>query len=431
MRIVPIVALVSLACLAANGAIGAEVASVPSGYRLVWGDEFDGPALDRNEWTCRTGVSHESCQRPENISIENGAVRIALKKEAFGGKSFTGGGVITRRAYRYGYFETRAKMYGGQGWHEAFWTTFIDSLEHERIKRTKFDPHETRIEIDGFEHFAKHDRHTFSYGIIEWYPSPRCSISRDLAKVEPDLSEAFHTYGFEVAPDYINFYFDGELLESVDMRDIPWCPFYVWLSCIATAADADPEGACWFDYLRVYAIDPEAYAERRKRFLAKFEAEAGSRKSSGIDLWIEAERFANKGGWTTAWDQQAACLLGHMGRGQVKAESDREATTQIEIPQAGDYVLWVRSRDFGSRPGPKRTFRVAVGEQTSEAEFGAHGEDGWAWQKGGSFHVDAGVVTLRLIDTSAYYARCDKLLLTTDPKFTPQGKGGRSKVRYH
>lgn len=421
--------LLSVAWLGTGIAQGAERAGVPPGYQLVWADEFDGPTLDMAEWTHRTGVSHESCQRPENISIENKAVRISLKKEPFGGKAFTGGGVITRKSYRYGYFETRAKMSGARGWHEAFWTTFIDSLVREQIKRIQFDPKETRIEIDGFEHFANHDGHTFSYGIIEWYPS-HGSISRDLAKVDADVNEAFHTYGFEVAPDYINFYFDGRLLRSVDMRDIPWCPFYVWLTCIATKADAEPEGACWFDYLRIYTIDPQQYDERKKEFLARFEAETGPTKSSGTDLWIEAEHFTTKGGWTPMWQEQM-CLRGHTGKDQVKAEEDRYATTRIEIPQSGEYTLWVRSRDYAAGPAGKRTFRVEVGDQSSTTVFGAHGKEGWEWEKGGSFRLEKGPVALRLVDAGAYYGRCDKLLLTTDRGFAPRAKGGRSNVEHH
>jgi hypothetical protein len=418
--------LLTVVCLAASPAQGAESSSVPPGYQLVWADEFDGPTLDMTEWTCRTGVSHQSCQRPENVSIDSGALRISLKKEAFGGREFTGGGAITRKTYQYGYFETRAKMFGGRGWHEAFWTSFIDNIP---AKRTEYDLKQQRIEIDCFEQAAYEDMHTFTYGIIEWYPA-HGSVSRDLAKVDADLSQDFHTYGFEVAPDYVNFYLDGSLLRSVDMRDVQWCPYYVWLSCIATKPDADPQGACWFDYLRIYTIDPKQYDDRKKSFVAKFEAEAGLTRSKGTDLWIEAERFPTKGGWTSSW-QEEMCLRGHTGKDKVKSESDRCAKTQIRIPQAGEYTLWVRSRDYASGPAGRRTFRVAVGDRQSQGEFGAHGKDGWEWQKGDTFHLEKGPVAIDLIDTGAYYARCDKLLLTTDREFIPRGKGGRSNAEYH
>jgi len=420
-----VLSLMAISLKAASAAQN-EPTTVPPGYRLVWADEFDGPRLDVSQWNYRIGPGHHSYQRPENVSLENGAVRIALKRESFSGKSFTGGGIITRKAYESGYFETRAKMFGGYGWHEAFWTMFINSL---LPNHNKVDPQLVPIEIDCFEQFASRDMHTFSYGIIEWSGKP-LSISRDSAKVEPDLSQAFHTYGFEVTPDFVTFFFDGRLLRSTDMRGVRQCPFYVWLTAIATKRDADPNGACWFDYLRIYAINPEEYEKRKVPILAKFDAEMGPIRSLGTDLWIEAEDFSAKGGWIVDAEQNTRCLRGHAGANKVKSEGDRIAATRIDIPQKGDYTLWVRSRDFSKGSQGKRTFRVGVGQHESQGEFGAHGRDGWAWQKGDSFHLEQGPIVLRLIDTGAYFGRCDKLLLTTDPSFTPAGKGARGNVKH-
>lgn len=95
-------------------------ASLP-GYKLVWADHFDLPVLDVERWRYRTDCKAESCQRPENVKVAEGNLRILLKKENYKNKLFTGGGIITKTPFSYGYYEVRAKMNDGYGWHEAFW----------------------------------------------------------------------------------------------------------------------------------------------------------------------------------------------------------------------------------------------------------------------------------------------------------------------
>ena len=45
-----------------------------SGYKLVWHDEFDGKAVNTNEWNYRTGERFWSTQRPENVSDRKSVV---------------------------------------------------------------------------------------------------------------------------------------------------------------------------------------------------------------------------------------------------------------------------------------------------------------------------------------------------------------------
>ena len=81
-----------------------------AGYRLAWAEEFDGDVLDKAKWTYRTDSKHLSTQKPENVSVQNGLLHLQLKKEAAGGKKYTGAGIISREAFKYGYFEARLKM---------------------------------------------------------------------------------------------------------------------------------------------------------------------------------------------------------------------------------------------------------------------------------------------------------------------------------
>ena len=97
-------------------------AEPPAGYKLVWSDEFDGSALDTNKWFYRTGERLLSYQKPENVSVMDGLLRLALKKEDAGKLHYTAGGVISKQEFTYGYFEARFRCPKQAGWHTSFWT---------------------------------------------------------------------------------------------------------------------------------------------------------------------------------------------------------------------------------------------------------------------------------------------------------------------
>lgn len=237
-------------------------AQTPAGYDLVWADEFDGNALDTSQWKYRIGESGTSYQRAENVVIENGKAKINLKKESYRGKVFTGGGIITTTPRRYGYYEVSVKIDGGYGWHEAFWTSWMSGFENKNPAYKAMG----KLEIDCFEHYAEYDNHYLTYGAIEWSPV-KGNVNRDYLTVKEDLNASYSVFGFEFTPDYLNYYYNGKLLKTVDIRGRPKHDLYLWLSCIAKKPDATESGAVYFDYLRCYEISPENYALRKTRFI--------------------------------------------------------------------------------------------------------------------------------------------------------------------
>jgi len=411
-------------CIALLGAsaiaAAADPTTVPPGYSLSWADEFGGAAVNTNEWTHRTGKIRPFCiGKREYVSIGGGTMKVLCARD---GENPTGGGLITKRRHRYGYFETRAKMDGGPGFHESMWTTWLGSME---AFANPLESGEWRarpkIEIDCFEHYASHRAGEFSYGIIEWYPA-KGSVSRDVHRITGDLSQDFHVYGFELQPDYCNFFFDGKRIRTVDMRGLPQNDFHIWLTCIATEKDARPgNGGCLFDYLRCYAIDAMAYAERRERFVREIDARSGPfPKSRGTDIWIEAENFKVTGSWQPAWDDGTRAIRGLAPQKGKANMAPVPAATRVLIPSRGRYRLWVRGRDFATNMPARRFFEVAIGGRRSVTRFGTHRTDGFAWQDGGFFDLEKGEVAIEIIDSSRFYARCDKLLLTTDRDFRPE-----------
>lgn len=395
------------------------IAQAPAGYTLSWADEFNNSSLDTTNWKYRIDASGTSAQRKENVVIDNGKVRINLKKENYRNKSYTGGGIITKHPHHYGYYEVSVKIDGSYGWHEAFWTTWVSGFD---------DPDTTwkrlpgRIEIDCFEHYPAHAPNYFSYGAIEWSPM-HGNINRDYHTTMPNLSTSYNTFGFEYTPDYLNYFFNGALLKTVDTRDLPAHDFYLWLTSIATKPDATDSGAVFFDYLRCYSITPLQYANRKTPFLHYLDSLRGTTQSNGRDLWIEAETFNQLGSWTREWESGAKVIKGQSSFVPGRDSASLTASTTIKVDSAATYTLWVRSRDYATSPGTRK-FKVIINGAEATQTFGDHRINGYEWENGGRFYLPAGNNKIEIFDQSQYFPRCDKLLLTTDSTFTPQGIGG-------
>lgn len=137
--------------------------------------------------------------------------------------------------------------------------------------------------------------------------------------------------------------------------------------------------------------------------------------ASAADVWVEAESFADKGGWVL--DQQFMDIMGSpylMAHGMGCPVSD--AVTEIEIPEKGNYTVYVRTFNWTSpwsaAEGPGK-FCVKVGGKTLKEPLGTKG-DSWQWQRAGEVSLKAGRNTLALHDLSGFNGRCDAIVLSTD-----------------
>jgi len=205
------IALIAALCAATPLAAQAkrEGAYPPAGYTLKWVDDFNGSALDTGKWMYRTDVKALSSQRPQNIRVENGSLVILLKKEKDRGMDYTGGGVISKERFRYGYYEARAKMYGGgAGWHQSVWAMAAGDGS------TTYPPN-MRTEIDTMEFDS--DAPTKGHmGLIIW-KDPKTNRTKTCTPgvyrnpMGFDATTGFHTYSFEWTEKNIRFFLDGDL----------------------------------------------------------------------------------------------------------------------------------------------------------------------------------------------------------------------------
>lgn len=153
-----------------------------------------------------------------------------------------------------------------------------------------------------------------------------------------------------------------------------------------------------------------------------------------------ATRFNDKGDWTL--EQQFVLQMGSsylMAHG-LGTPLAKDAKTEINIPEDGDYRLWVRTKNWtafwseGKTPG---IFQVLIDGKADPSEFGIgktplHVKAGidfpddidtsrearaeraqWYWQKGETYHLTKGSHSIALHDLMGLDGRCDAIILTS------------------
>ncbi len=144
------------------------------------------------------------------------------------------------------------------------------------------------------------------------------------------------------------------------------------------------------------------------------------RPAAAREVLVEAESFAEHGGWVL--DTQFIEIMGSpylLAHGLGRPVKD--ATTTVMFPAAGQYRVWVRTKDWVARwkaPGTPGRFELLIDGKALEETFGTKGAD-WHWQDGGTVRIRDGKATLTLRDLTGFDGRCDAVLFSDDPDFTP------------
>ncbi|MCX8512905.1 MAG: FAD-dependent oxidoreductase, partial [Chthoniobacteraceae bacterium] len=137
-------------------------------------------------------------------------------------------------------------------------------------------------------------------------------------------------------------------------------------------------------------------------------------------IFVEAESLNKHGGWSldTSFTQTMGSpyLLAH---GLGKPVADAQGT--LRIKETGSYRVWVRTKDWVApwkAPGTPGRFKLLINGTPLATEFGTEGAD-WHWQAGGTVDLKAGDATVALHDLTGFDGRCDAILFSNDPAFTP------------
>ncbi len=145
-----------------------EAGGIPTGFRLVWSDEFDVPGLPSTaRWAYDTErnsagwFNHElqyyADARAENSRVEGGALLITAQREDlytlglpdWSGQKYSSARLVTRdkASWTYGFIEVRAKLPCGTGTWPAVWmlstppdSRWPDDGEIDIMEHVGFDP---------------------------------------------------------------------------------------------------------------------------------------------------------------------------------------------------------------------------------------------------------------------------------------------------
>ena len=137
-------------------------------------------------------------------------------------------------------------------------------------------------------------------------------------------------------------------------------------------------------------------------------------------LLVEAESFANKGGW--AVDQQFMDLMGSpfvIAHGMGIPVKD--ASTPFQFPEVGKYRMFVRTRNWAARWTTKDApgkFQILINGKAVAPVFGTESIE-WSWQDGGVIDIRKVKSTLALKDLTGFNGRCDAILFTSDLSYMP------------
>lgn len=221
-----------------------------SDYELIYSDEFTN-GVNEAMWSYREGRRTmgtwiNAMNLKENVSVKDGNLVITAKTEEIKGKKeYTGGGLISKRNFGYGYYETRSRPFmEGKGVHSAFW----QAGGNGRI-----------FEIDSYEIDSGSDmacRNLYvhvspsKYGTEMPWPH-RAHLPFKLDK------NGWWINAYEYTPEGVIFYENGKVVGQAEFTDLA-AQQVIWLTALNGTGKVDESkqpGDTLFDYFRYYAKD--------------------------------------------------------------------------------------------------------------------------------------------------------------------------------
>ncbi|HSI17812.1 MAG TPA: family 16 glycosylhydrolase [Sphingomonas sp.] len=244
----------SVALVAAGISVPVYADPPSTQYGLAWEETFSGSSVDTTRWNFRTDVKALSAQLAANDVIDSGQLSLLMKQQAVSGKQYTGGGVVSKQLFGYGYFEVRAKNTTNTGWHNSFWMMAGDGSDTYAAGRY--------LEIDQAEIDTADQTHIPS-GLQIWngqagsganIGGPRCSTYAPGV----NLTAAYHTYGADWREGAIDFYLDGVKYCTIAYSTTTYRqdPVNIWLTAIAYQNPVSVGGTPqYYDTVRFYKKD--------------------------------------------------------------------------------------------------------------------------------------------------------------------------------
>jgi beta-glucanase (GH16 family) len=247
-----------------------------NGWKLIWHDEFDGPAgagIDTNKWTAETGPARANQEWEFYTNDRTNAVLdghgcldiIALKwptntfKTRVGDGEYSSARFNTRKKFsvKYGRIEARFKIPAGHGMWPAFW------MMGDNIGKAGWP---AGGEIDIMENIGKEPDTVHGTMHGPGYSGSQGPSGLFRLKNQERFADNFHVFAVEWETNEIRWYVDGQFYERRTPADLPagkkWVydhPFFLLLNlAIGGGWPGYPDETTKFpvvmavDYVRVY-----------------------------------------------------------------------------------------------------------------------------------------------------------------------------------
>ncbi len=186
--------------------VGQAAFAVPSGYDLVWADEFNGDSLDTMKWQDKypwgRTHNHKAYASPDALSFNGSNLTITATDTPSGNKDFTSGAISTgysKFRVTEGYIEASIDQPSQPGSWTAFW--MLDSGWPPEIDIMEFPIRDTSGGSNDLYRY-KNNYHWGSGGNPQSIGTPDIWAGSNLAS-------GYHRYGLRWTANKLEFYLDG------------------------------------------------------------------------------------------------------------------------------------------------------------------------------------------------------------------------------
>ncbi len=202
-------------------------------WKLNFSDEFNDNTIDRVKWnveeTVRKRIDITLYADSNQVEEKNGNIYIYYRKSNISDTAYNAGRFNSKNKYAptYGFLECRMHVVKPNGHQTAFW--MMPEGDGMRNLTPADGTANDGAEIDIVEATKAH---AFSLG-LHWdgYAKPAHKSNGRLVQA-PNMHEVeYHTYGFEWAPTFLKFYFDGKVVATMtDPKLIPHAAHFIYFS---------------------------------------------------------------------------------------------------------------------------------------------------------------------------------------------------------
>lgn len=215
--------------------VGDSLTKAKDNWQLVFSDEFNDNKMDTKKWTVEetTKKRKDITLYADNDQVEekDGKAYIYYRKANRHDSAYHAGRFNSKEKFAptYGYLEARMHLIKPDGCQTAFWM-MPNGEGSTSPKGVKDGTANDGAEIDIVE--GNKMKEAYSSG-LHWdgYAKPAHKSNGMMIKAPKLHTEEYHVFGFEWTPTFLKFYYDGNLVRTIDKPTlIPHVAHYLYFS---------------------------------------------------------------------------------------------------------------------------------------------------------------------------------------------------------